>query len=80
MYVYILRSQSKPDRIYIGKTKNLKQRLKKHNEGSTRHTSKFRPWAIETAIWLKDENLVGNLERYLKTGSGRAFSKKRFGI
>ena len=80
MYVYLLRSRKNNTQIYIGKTKDLKIRLERHNSGSTKHTSKFRPWGIETAIWFKNSYLASAFEKYLKSGSGRAFSKKRFGI
>ncbi|WP_325635244.1 GIY-YIG nuclease family protein, partial [Parapedobacter sp.] len=42
--VYVLHS-GKHDKIYIGFTSNLEQRLKSHNElGKKGWTIKFRPW------------------------------------
>ncbi|PIR43937.1 hypothetical protein COV24_00040 [candidate division WWE3 bacterium CG10_big_fil_rev_8_21_14_0_10_32_10] len=38
-YTYILRSIKYPKETYIGKTPNLKARLKKHNEGGSKHTA-----------------------------------------
>jgi hypothetical protein len=35
---------------YIGITRNLKARLVEHNRGKCPHTSKHRPWKIETAL------------------------------
>ena len=32
-YVYVLQSNSDEDRFYLGSTKDLKQRLKSHNQG-----------------------------------------------
>ena len=49
-YTYILRSLSHPDQRYIGSTSDLKSRLIKHNSGEVPHTSKFKPWRIQTAI------------------------------
>ena len=74
--VYILRSQSHPDQRYIGLTNDLNVRLEKHNSGGSLHTSRFRPWEIETAVALKDPAKAAAFERYLKTGSGFAFAKK----
>ena len=76
-YVYILASQSAPDRFYTGLTEDLEGRLRHHNEGSCRHTKKHRPWRIKTAIAFTDRQRALDFERYLKTASGRAFAKKR---
>ncbi len=77
-YVYILKSQKAPDRHYVGLTDDLKERLKKHNSGAVAHTSKFAPWIIETVIAFTDKSKATAFERYLKTGSGREFSRRHF--
>jgi putative endonuclease len=76
-YVYILVSESDPSRHYTGLTENLENRLKAHNAGQVPHTSKFRPWRVETAIAFRSRKKAAAFERYLKTHSGRAFSTKR---
>jgi predicted GIY-YIG superfamily endonuclease len=58
-------------------TDDLRKRLEKHNAGDVSHTAKFRPWRIQTAIAFTDRDRASQFERYLKTGSGRAFAKKR---
>jgi predicted GIY-YIG superfamily endonuclease len=65
-----------PARRYTGLTDNLEARLKSHNQGSNPHTSKYRPWRIETAIAFSDRQRAVGFEEYLKSPSGRAFSKK----
>jgi predicted GIY-YIG superfamily endonuclease len=75
--VYILQSQKIPNHFYIGKTDDLKKRLIRHNAGEIPSTADFRPWRIKTAIALTDRPQAAKFERYLKTGSGRAFAKKR---
>jgi putative endonuclease len=77
-YVYMLESLSNPGRYYVGFTENLKDRLTKHNGGKVRHSSKYRPWRIKTAIAFRDIDRAHDFEHYLKTASGRAFAKKRF--
>jgi len=77
-YVYMLQSVSHPARFYVGLTADLEERLRTHNAGSVPHTSKFRPWRIETAIAFRDKTKAVAFERYLKSQSGRAFAKKRF--
>jgi len=76
-YVYILRSDLDANRFYIGLTDNLRARLTKHNKGDVPHTAKFRPWKIKTAIAFTDRERASQFESYLKTASGRAFTKKR---
>jgi predicted GIY-YIG superfamily endonuclease len=72
-YVYILQSLSHPNQIYTGITANLKKRLAEHNAGWVPHTSKFTPWEIRTATAFKGKERAVAFERYLKSGSGRAF-------
>ena len=76
-YVYILQSTSNPEHFYTGLTEDLKSRLTKHNSGQVSHTSKYKPWRIKTAVAFTDRERAAAFERYLKTGSGRAFAKKR---
>ena len=76
-YVYILQSKINTDRFYIGFTENIENRLKDHNSGKDPHTSKYKPWRIKTAIAFTDRQKALDFERYLKTKSGRAFTKKR---
>jgi putative endonuclease len=52
-------------------------RLRKHNAGEVTHTSKFGPWKIRTYVAFSDEKQAIAFEKYLKSGSGRAFAKKR---
>ena len=75
-YVYILRSQSDPERHYVGTTGDLKARLAKHNAGEVTHTSRYGPWRIKTYLAFDDEAQAYAFEKYLKSGSGRAFAKK----
>jgi putative endonuclease len=77
-YVYSLRSSKNKDRFYIGLCDNIHNRLEEHNAGECKATADARPWRIEAAFYFRDENKVHAFERYLKTGSGRAFSKRHF--
>ena len=75
-YVYILQSESGQDHFFVGQTDDLRARLAKHNAGEVPHTSKFRPWKIKNAIAFTDADRALKFERYLKSGSGRAFAKR----
>jgi putative endonuclease len=75
-YVYILRSQTHPDQTYTGSTEDLRKRLAQHNSGKSIHTNKFKPWKLAVYVALPHKELADKFEKYLKTGSGRAFAKR----
>ena len=75
-YVYILVSETNAERHYIGSTADLDARLAAHNAGKVSHTSKHTPWRVETAVAFRSKEKAVAFERYLKSGSGRAFSRR----
>ena len=77
-YVYMLQSQQLASAQYVGLTEDLDARLVWHNHGSVPSTRNLRPWRIKTAVMFTDVARARAFERYLKTGSGRAFAKKHF--
>ncbi len=77
-YVYILESISHTEQTYTGFTTDLKNRLTKHNEGGSPHTSKYRPWKIKIAIAFTDKKKALAFEKYLKSHSGKAFISRHF--
>ena len=79
-YVYILRSQAHPNETYVGSTGDLKKRFAEHNAGKAIHTSKFKPWELAAYVALREKHVAEQFERYLKSGSGRAFTKRHFSI
>jgi len=76
-YVYIIQSVAEPDRFYTGLCSDLRARLSQHNAGQSPHTSKYKPWKLISAHWFENERTAAAFERYLKSGSGRAFAGKR---
>jgi putative endonuclease len=75
-FVYVLRSRSDPTRHYTGLTSDVAARLAAHNAGHSTHTSNGRPWEIVVVIEFADERRAIDFEKYLKSGSGVAFSKR----
>jgi len=75
-YVYFLKSSNHNYR-YTGFTTDIKKRLTQHNEGMSKATKPYCPFELEAYIAVKNEQTAKNLERYFKTGSGIAFSRKR---
>lgn len=78
-FVYILRSDSDRSRHYVGRTSNVDERLKWHNAGPGGYTMHHRPWCVIVSLEFPDESAAARFERYLKSGSGRAFAKRHFG-
>ena len=77
-YVYILQAVELDDHYYVGVTDDLRARLIRHNAGGVSHTAKFRPWKLKTYVAFSDESKAFAFEKYLKSGSGRAFAKRHF--
>jgi predicted GIY-YIG superfamily endonuclease len=65
-------------RCYIGITANVRRRLEWHNAGRCPHTSNHKPWELVVVIEFADERRAVAFEKYLKSGSGRAFAKRHF--
>jgi putative endonuclease len=77
-YVYLLQSDSRPRQRYIGLTSDLKEPLRAHNDARSGHTSNFRPWSLVAYFAFANKNRAVAFERYLKSGSGRAFVRRHF--
>ena len=71
--VYVLFSPGF-NKIYIGYTHNLQQRLLSHNQfGKKGWTLKFRPWQILHTEEFDDKREAMVREKELKTARGRTF-------
>lgn len=63
--------------FYIGSTKDLKERLAKHNKKSVRYSSTRAPFKLAWySAFLTKEKAIG-FEMYLKSSLGFAFRNKR---
>ncbi len=72
-YVYNLRCE---DGFYVGYTDDLVDRLKRHKNGFVKATANRLPVELEFYFAIKDKYKAFKFEKYLKSGSGRAFVKK----
>ncbi|MBX4205484.1 MAG: GIY-YIG nuclease family protein [Candidatus Doudnabacteria bacterium] len=77
-YVYLIKSIPFPNQHYVGFSEDYKQRLQYHNAGQSVHTNKFKPWELICYFAFTDVKSAKDFEKYLKSGSGRAFLKKHF--
>ena len=73
--VYILKCSDGSH--YVGCTSNLENRLIRHGRGEVHYTSTRLPVEVETTINFNDKYKAFFFEKYLKSGSGRAFMFKR---
>ncbi len=73
-YVYIfLCADGKP---YTGCTNDLKDRKKRHDKGQIKATKDRLPVKLICYFAFSNKYTAFNFEKYLKSGSGRAFIKK----
>ena len=77
MFVYILRSM-KDGGIYIGATNNIDRRIREHNDGQVKSTCERKPFEIVSYFKLPTLQRAYQFEKYLKSGSGRAFPRRHF--
>src|SRR5678815_5478567 len=75
-FVYILQSERVPTRYYSGLTSNVDNRIAAHNAGLSPHTASGRRWRFVAAVEFASEERAVAFERYLKSGSGRAFARR----
>ena len=74
--VYVLYSE-KYDKIYIGYTSNIEQRLLSHNKLSQKgYTVKYRPWKIVYTEKFITKKEALQREKELKSSRGRNFIRK----
>jgi len=76
-YVYLIESSVGKQR-YVGYSEAVEHRLADHNAGKNVSTAPYRPWRLRAFIAFESKSQALGFERYLKSGSGRAFATKRF--
>jgi putative endonuclease len=72
-YVYNLICK---DGYYVGCTDNLKDRLNRHEKGQVPATIDRLPVKLNFYFAIQDKYKAFEFEKYLKSGSGRAFINK----
>ena len=73
-YVYILKCVN--NRLYIGCTDDLKDRIRRHKNGLVPATRNLLPIKLIFVACFPNKYLAYKFEKYLKSGSGRAFLNK----
>ncbi len=75
-YVYFLKLCN--GSIYVGSTNDLKRRFASHQAGQVLSTKKYVPVVLKSYLAVEDEERARMLEKYFKSGSGKALAMKRF--
>ncbi len=75
-YNYILYSE-KADLLYYGYTTDLQKRFAQHNAGESFATKPYIPWRLLWYCAFPTAKQAKAFELYLKSGSGKAFTRKR---
>lgn len=74
-YVYSLKCK---DGYYVGCTDDISDRLARHQKGNVPATASRLPVNLEFYFAVEDKYKAFEFEKYLKSGSGRAFINKNF--
>lgn len=64
--------------VYVGSLNDLRRRTASHQDGKVASTKAYLPVKLLSYVAVGDEALARSLERYFKTGSGKAVASKRF--
>ncbi len=75
-YVYFLELDN--GNVYVGSTNDLRRRVGAHSAGQVVSTARHLPVVRRSYVAVETEPAARSLERYFKSGSGKAFAKKRF--
>jgi len=73
-YVYILKCYN--NRPYVGCINDLRERIERHNKGYVPATKPLLPITLISYFAFSNKYIAFNFEKFLKSGSGRAFMKK----
>jgi predicted GIY-YIG superfamily endonuclease len=74
-YVYFLELSTGD--IYVGSTSDLRRRFRSHQKGDVQSTKAHLPVRLRSYIAVETEAKARKLEKYFKSGSGKAIAYKR---
>lgn len=72
--VYVIKSKNR-NYLYVGLTKNLQDRLKRHNNGWEKTTKPYKPFKLVYTEEFKTRTEARLREKELKSGYGKEFIK-----
>ena len=75
-YVYLLKSTVNK-RLYIGKSSDLKERVKRHNDGLVKSSKAYRPWVLVYYEAYRAPKDTSKRERQLKLHAAKNALKEQ---
>ncbi len=66
--------------VHVGSTNDLRRRFRSHQNGKVLSKRAHLPCRLSSYVAVRDEQTARTLELYFKSGSGKAFARKRFGL
>lgn len=75
-YTYVIESK-KSERWYTGSTDDLRKRFNQHDTGKSTWNKHAMPWRLIYYEACLDERDARSRERYLKSGMGKRYLKKK---
>lgn len=75
---YVLKSGINGD-IYIGSTRNLENRIQRHNDGKVKSTKGYKPWGLMEHFTFPTRAEAMRYEKFLKTGQQKEILRKKYG-
>ncbi len=66
------------DDVNVGSTNDLRRRFNSHANGEVFSTKGYLPVTLKSYVAVETEKKARELEKYFKSGSGKAFAGKRF--
>ncbi len=75
-YVYFLQLENED--VYVGSTDDLRRSMASHERGQVKSTKAHLPVTLKSYIAVQTAENARQLEKYFKSGSGKAFANTRF--
>ena len=78
-FVYVISSKIR-SYIYVGLTQNVDVRVSQHNHGKEKTTKPYQPFDLILVEHYSTRAEARKREKQLKSGSGKEWLKKEFGL
>ncbi|WP_317899091.1 GIY-YIG nuclease family protein [Aurantibacillus circumpalustris] len=77
-FAYIIVSEVKGLRFYVGMSEHPESRLNEHNSGKTTSTKGYKPWQLFFTEQFATRVLAREREKYWKSGIGKEKIKEKW--
>ncbi len=77
-FVYIIVSETKGLRFYVGMSQDIEKRIAEHNNGRTKSTKGYRPWTLFFFESCNSRLEARKREKYYKSGVGKETIKSKW--